>query len=138
MMDGMSIAASGLQAAGLQFSAAASNIANLNDSGPVPGTPPQQPQAQGQGASYQPLTVVQSPVPGGGVSASIQPSLPAHTLAYDPGAPFANMQGMVAMPNTDLATQMADLGQAANDFKANLAVYAASSRMFKSLLNTVA
>jgi flagellar basal-body rod protein FlgC len=138
MMDGMGIAASGLQAASLPFSTAASNIANLNDSGPVPGTPPQQPVAQGSGAVYQPLTVAQSPVSGGGVSASIQPSLPAYTLAYDPGASFANMQGMVAMPNSDLATQMVDLGQAANNFKASLTAYEASSRMFKSLLNMVA
>ena len=59
----MNIAVSGMQAASLQLSAAASNIVNMNDSGAVPGTPPDQAVAQVSGAVYQPLTVSQSTTP---------------------------------------------------------------------------
>ena len=136
MTDAMTIAASGMQAASLQLSAAASNIVNMNDSGPVPATPPDQAVAQVSGAVYQPLTVSQSSTPGGGVRATLEASLPSYYLAYDPNAPFANLQGMVATPNTDLASQIANLNNAAISFRASLAAFKAASRMFKSLLDT--
>jgi flagellar basal-body rod protein FlgC len=136
MTDAMNIAASGMQAASLQLAAAASNMVNLDSSGPVPGTPPDQ--AGISGAVYQPLTVSQNTAPDGGVSAVVLASVPAYYLAYDPNAPFANLQGMVATPNVDLASEIANLNDAAIGFRANLAAFQASSRMFKSLLNTVA
>ena len=68
----------------------------------------------------------------------VRASVPAYYLAYDPNAPFANLQGMVATPNVDLASEIANLNDAAIGFRANLAAFQASSRMFKSLLNTVA
>jgi flagellar basal-body rod protein FlgC len=138
MSDGMSISASGMQAASLWLNAAASNIANQDSSGPVPATPPSQAVVQSPGSVYQPVTVAQSPVPGGGVAASLQASLPAYTLAYDPQAPYANPQGVVAMPNTDLPTEFVNLSEAANSFRASLAAFKASSSMFKALLNIVA
>ena len=136
MTETMNIAASGMQAASLQLAAAASNIVNLNSSGPVPGSPPDP--AGISGAVYQPLTVSQNTAPDGGVSAVVQASVPAYYLAYDPNAPFANLQGMVAMPSVDLASEIANLNDAAIGFRANLAAFQASSRMFKSLLNSVA
>ena len=131
MNDGLSIAASGLQAASLWLNITASNIANMNDASPAPDAPavPNAPTA------YQPLTVSQSPSPDGGVSATPTPVSPASTLAYDPAQPFANLQGMVAMPNVDLASQLVDLTEAKASYRASLAVYQASSDMFKSLLD---
>ena len=116
----MNIAASGMQAASLQLAAAASNIVNLNSSGPVPGSPADP--AGISGAVYQPLTVSQNTAPDGGVSAVVRASVPAFYLAYDPNAPFANLQGMVAMPNINIHEEMADLISASRTYEANLAV----------------
>jgi flagellar basal-body rod protein FlgC len=138
MGDGMRIAVSGMQAAATQLSAAASNIVNQNSAGPVPATPPSQPVAQNPGSVYQPLAVSQNPVPGGGVSASLQASLPSYYLAYSPDAPYANLQGMVAMPDTDLAANIVSMSQAAFNFGASLKVFQASSHMFSTMLDTVA
>ena len=69
-------------------------------------TSPQQPVAQALGSVYQPAAVTQTAQQDGGVSATITPSLPSYTLAYDPSAPFANVQGMVAQPNVDPARKL--------------------------------
>lgn len=127
------IAASGIRAASLWLEAAASNIANMDDKGPAPDAG--QLLASGGGQVYQPVSVAQRAVPGGGVSASLQPVQPPSTLVYDPNAPFANMQGMVAMPNVDLATQLVDMTQAVHSFRANLAVFKVSSQMSKTMLD---
>src|SRR5689334_12239970 len=125
MIEGMSdvtgIAASGMRAASLWLEAAASNIANMHDTGPA--SDPAQVLAAGGGQVYQPVSVAQSAAPGGGVTASLQPVQPASTLAYDPQSPFANVHGQVAVPNVDLATQLVDMTQAAHSFRANLAVF---------------
>ena len=137
MTDAMTISASGMQAAIQSLSSAAANIANANTNGPVPATPPTQAVAQTGASVYQPTVSVQSTAPGGGVTSSLQASLPAYNLAYDPQAPYANMQGMVAAPNVDIPTQIVNAMEAANSFRANLAVYQTASRMYKSLLDTV-
>jgi|KBSMisStandDraft_5_1062788.scaffolds.fasta_scaffold52048_3 flagellar basal-body rod protein FlgC len=133
MSDGTGIAASGIRAASLWLEAAASNIANMNDTGPV--SDPSQVLAAGGGQVYQPVSVAQQSQPGGGVTASLQPVQPASTLAYDPGSPFANVQGQVAMPNVDLATKLVNMTQAVHSFRANLAVFKAASHMSKTLLD---
>jgi len=127
MSNAMSIAASGIQAASLRLQAAASNIVNANSDGP----------ADGSGA-YQPVSVSQSSTQDGGVSASLQPVTPSTLLAYDPNSPYANVQGMVAQPNMDMATQIVDMKQAEHDFRASLMAYKASSQMFKTLLDATA
>jgi flagellar basal-body rod protein FlgC len=138
MADAMTIALSGLEAAGTALSAAASNIVNVNSDGPVPATPPTQPVPQTTGSVYQPLAATQSAAPGGGVAATLQASLPGYTLAYDPKSPFANLQGMIAVPDIDLASQFVSQIQAVNAFRANLAVYRVASGMMRSLLRGVA
>jgi flagellar basal-body rod protein FlgC len=137
MIEGMSdvigIAASGMRAASLWLEAAASNIANMHDTGPV--SDPAQVLAAGGGQVYQPVSVAQNAAPGGGVTASLQPVQPPTTLAYDPQSPFANLHGQVAVPNVDLATQLVDMTQAVHSFRANLAVFKTASHMAKTLLD---
>jgi flagellar basal-body rod protein FlgC len=137
MSDGMSISVSGMQAASLWLSATASNIANMNSDGTAPTGQPGLPADQGNSA-YHPLSVSQTTAATGAVSASLQPSLPAFRLKYDPQAPYANMQGLIATPNVDPATQMVQLQDAANGFRANLLAFKTSSSMFKSLLDATA
>ena len=138
MVSGMDISASGLQAASLRLSAAASNIANASSDGAVPGTPPGQPVDPASSGVYQPVAVSQTSRTDGGVGASLQPSLPAYLLAYSPQAPYANMQGMVATPNVDVTTELVHVREAANSFRANLLAMKVASRMADTLLDTLA
>ena len=124
----MSISVSGMQAASLRLNAAASNIVNANSDSAV---------SAGAGA-YQPVSVSQSATPNGGTSASLQPVTPSSLLAYNPSSPYSNVQGMVAQPNVDLPTELVNMKEAANDFRASLAAYKTSSDMFKSLLDATA
>ncbi len=137
----MATAVSGLTASSMWMDAIASNIANSRDESAVPATPPSEPvtpSANTQPVFYQPLTVAMTPESGGGVSARVAPQLPSYTAAYDPSAPFANSQGMVAMPNVDLATQFVDQKLAMTSYRANLAVIRAEDKMMKATLDIAA
>ena len=121
MGNAMSISASGLQAASLRLQAAASNIVNSDSN------------------ADQPVSVGQVPAPDGGVTASLQPATTSSSLlAYNPASPYANVQGMVAQPNVDMPTEIVNMKEAANSFRASLAAYKVSSQMFKALLDATA
>jgi len=109
------ISAAGMQAASQWFSATAANIVALTS---APAVPPQQNTTANSAAASQ--------------------GLPPFLLSYDPQAPYANMQGMVAAPEGDLASEMVHLHEAANSFRANLLAFKVSSRMIDNLLNTIA
>jgi flagellar basal-body rod protein FlgC len=134
----MAIAASGMAAAQASLTASASNIANVETTGPVPVTGPSQPVPQGAGNVYQPVSTTLTAQPSGGVSASISNTLPSYTLSYDPSAPFANLQGMVAAPNVDPASEVVNQMSASLAFRANLAVFKTADKTFQSLLDTLA
>src|SRR5215471_2685820 len=105
-----SIATSGLSAASLRVSVAASNIANVNTTGPLAASGGSSTSA-GAGSSgiaptfpaaYVPLRVDQvaqssGSMPGGTV-ATVSTVSPSFTAQSDPGAPFANQDGLVAAP----------------------------------------
>jgi flagellar basal-body rod protein FlgC len=116
MSSATDISAAGMQAASRWFSATATNIVALTS---APATPP-------------------APKPADGSAEAPAPGLPPFLLAYDSQAPYANMQGMVAAPDGDLATQMVHLHEAANSFRANLLAFKVSSRMIDNLLDAVA
>jgi len=114
MSNAMSIAASGMQAASLRLEAAASNIVNMDSGG------------------YQLVSVAQSPVPDGGVNASLQPV--TSLFAYNPA--YVNVQG--SQPNVEMATEIVNMKVASHDFRASLQAYKAASQMFKTLLDATA
>jgi flagellar basal-body rod protein FlgC len=138
MDSAMAIAASGMAAASASIAVSASNIVNAESTGPVPPTSPSLPVPQTAGSVYQPVSAMLTASPGGGVQATTSITLPSYTLAYDPSAPFANLQGMVAAPNVDLASQAVDQISASTAFQANLAVFKVAERNFKSLLDMLA
>ena len=137
MDTAMAIAASGMAAASASLTASASNIANMNTTGPVPASGPNQPIPSNAGV-YQAVSTTTQAVAGGGVAATTSGTLPSYTLAYDPSAPFANLQGMVAAPNVDPVTEAVNQMSASLAFRANLAVFQTASKDFKSLLDTLA
>jgi flagellar basal-body rod protein FlgC len=138
MNTAMNIAVSGMLAASAGLNASASNLANLESDGPVPATSPQQPVAQAPGSVYQAVALTQTAQPGGGVTASVTPALPSYALAYDPSAPFANMQGMVAAPNVDPAQEMVNQMTASLAYRANIATFKTAQQMEKTLLDATA
>ena len=140
LMNGaIATAVSGLTASSMWMDAIASNIANTGDSSTVPSTPPTQPIPQNMPATFQPVTVsFSSGANGDGVSAQTTPALPSYTTAYAPSSPSANAQGLVALPNVDLATQFVNMAEATISYRANLAVFRAASQMDKATLNMIA
>jgi flagellar basal-body rod protein FlgC len=132
MDSAMAIAASGIGAATSWLDAAASNIANMRSSGPVPGTPQDQPLPPGSGV-YQAVTVQQTAQSSGGVSTSFAPVLPSWLPGFDSGA-----QTVTAEPNVDLAGQFVSMIEARAAFGASIAAFKAADSTEKSLLNLIA
>ena len=146
-MSTLSIATSGLSAASLRLDVAASNIANVLTTGPLPAT-------TGSGASgatgsssnnsnlpaaYVPLQVNQvdqsSGSTPGGTAATVTTVSPSFVAQFDPSAPFADQNGLVAAPNVDLASQFIQLLVAKYDFAANAKVIQTYADTTKSLLD---
>jgi flagellar basal-body rod protein FlgC len=128
------IAVSGLNAATLRLDVAANNIANSLSDGPLPGTA----NPENFPSAYTPLRVNQTDVVGGGTSATISSVSPATVSTFDPTAPFANSDGMVASPNVDLANEMVQLLIARYSFAANAQVIRTDAQMSAALLNITA
>jgi len=112
MDDAMMIAVSGMGAASSRLTSAASNIVTMTSQGSTPAT--------------------------GSNSNASQQAAPPPPLAYDPNAPYANMQGMVEQPHDDLPAALVNLKEAQTSFRASLLAYKASSDMFKTLLDATA
>jgi hypothetical protein len=55
-------------------------------------------------------------------------------LGFNPSAPSANLQDLVAMPPVDPATAIIGQIEAANGVRANLVVYRAAAHMYRALL----
>lgn len=123
------IALSGLNAASTRLANSANNVANAGSTSRlVNGSRVDGP--------YLPTDVVQTSVPNGGVQTSLQTRDPATTQVYAPDSAEADANGVVTLPNVDLAQEIA--GQqipATYDYKANLKVIKAQDDMFDSLLN---
>jgi flagellar basal-body rod protein FlgC len=130
------IAVSGLNAAARRLQVSASNVANSQTTGALPnadGTVP-----AGAPTAYAPLALVQTATAGGGVQTSITTVTPSTTAVFDPQAPFANQDGLVAAPNVDLAQEFVGQLLASYSFAANAAVLRADDRMTKSLIDITA
>ena len=131
MGDALLIAVSGLNAASLRLSTAANNIANANDTGALQPAP-------GQSQPFQPQQVVQQATPAGGTIATEAPVTPASNPAPDPNSPFANAQGLVAVPNVDTAQELVNTQVSSFSYDANLKVIETASKMQGYLLNIFA
>lgn len=126
---------SGMQAASLRLTAAASNIANANSNGALP--TPGQATMSGAQQPYQPVQVEQSSVTGpdgtGGTVATLRNVSPAYVAVSDPSASYANDQGMVAAPNVDMLTEILNMMLAEKDFELNAKVVQSVNDMVKKL-----
>jgi flagellar basal-body rod protein FlgC len=127
------IALSGMNAAARRLEVSASNVANVMSTGALPnadGTVP-----AGAPRAYAPLELVQTANAGGGTQTAITTITPPTTAVYDPQAPFANQDGLVAAPNVDLAQELIGQLLASYTFTANATVMKADNRMTGALLD---
>jgi flagellar basal-body rod protein FlgC len=143
-MSMLSIATSGLSAASLRLDVAASNIANATTTGPLPSADGSSVSANGSSnnqnlpAVYIPLQVNQSAQSDGGTAATVSAVSPGFVAQSDPGASFANAEGLVASPNVDLAGQFVQLLTAKYVFAANAKVVQSYATTSRSLLDILA
>lgn len=128
-MNAIGTALSGIRAATLRLDASANNIANANSTGPTPAS------ANQSGAQvYQPLSVQQSPLQNGGVSAQVVRSDKPAVPTYDPASPYTDAQGMIASPDVDIVSEMIDQLTAKLTYDANLSVVKTADEMQQSLI----
>ena len=130
--------------ASLRASVAASNVANVRTTGPLPTSSGSDSAGSSNTSStypaaYVPLRVDQvsqsSGSTPGGTSATVSAISPSYTAQSDPSAPFANQDGLVAAPNVDLASELVQLATAKYSFIANAKVIQAYSETTESLLD---
>lgn len=134
MTDALSIALSGLRAQTTRLAATASNIANASTGGTVPSADPSAPAS----TLYTPVTVEFSAQAGGGVSAQVRPDPNAYSVIYDPSSVHANADGLVAVPDVDLAEQLVNLIETKAAYKANVSVIKTQDEILGDLLDTIA
>ena len=144
-MSTLSIATSGLSAASLRLDVAANNIANALTTGPLPATSGSGAPAGGSSSNnsnlpavYVPLQVNQAAQSSGGTVATVSAVSPGFSAQSDPGAWFANQDGLVAAPNVDLASQFVQLITAKYAFAANAKVVQSYADTTRSLLDITA
>lgn len=129
MSSVLSIAASGMAAASARLAVSARNVANAHSNGKLPETPGEGP------APYAPQRVDQVDVAGGGTAFTVSEESPGFVPVSDPGAPYADENGMVAAPAVDLGREVVAQMVAKYTFMANVAVVRADAQMKKALLD---
>lgn len=133
MTNPVTIALSGLNAASTRVAAAASNIANATTTGAregADGPPP-----------YTPVDVVQVSTgtntgePQGTQTYTVERN-PASTPLFQPDAPFADDNGLVAAPNVDYTREIVDTKMASLAYKANAKVIQVATDMERELIRS--
>lgn len=130
MIGTINIALSGLEAATKKINASASNITNLQTVGSI---------EDSSRAPYDPLTTKQTAqsVGGGGtgVNSEVISTGRAFVPSFDPDSPFANAEGIIGVPNINLAEEAVNLILAELNYKANIETLKTASEMSDELLN---
>lgn len=147
-MNVSSIAMSGMRAATARLEASAENTANAQVQGQVPGAdaaPAVNPAATPIPRVYRPIRANMQALPsngfdgsGGGVEASFQPAEPGYFLTYDPQAPGADADGMIANPNVDLASERLEQMQASAQYRMSAILAQTADEMEQTALDIVA
>ncbi len=115
LFDAIDIAGSGVTVYRKWLDAVSDNIANVNTVRPTSGEAFRARYVVARAVDYGAGT-------GGVVVGGIALGDPAGRLVYDPQHPLADAQGMVRLPDIDLASQMTQLIMAQRGYQANLAV----------------
>lgn len=136
MSSVQSIAVSGMLAATRRLEVSAQNVANMRSNGALP-------DAQGNVSPdaprpYTPQRVDQVDLTSGGTRAIVTEVSRSYVAAYDPSAPYANQDGLVASPNVDLTEEAIQQLMATYAYAANARVVTSYNQMVKSLFDATA
>ncbi len=126
MTAATAISLSGLTAATLTLDAAASNLANANDTSAL------------GSAGYAPVAVATAAAPGGGVVARTVRPRPASLLVYDPASPLAGSQGLIDTPAINPISEITNQLQSRQAFAFSLEALRVAEENQKSLLDVTA
>ncbi len=125
-----SVPLSGIQAATLRLGASSSNIAIMAATGALPagGYTSATPQA------FEILLVQQtSDGATGATSAALTNAEPSFVPEYQPWSPYANAQGLVAVPNVNVLNELLNIATAKAGFTANAKAAEALNQMAKQV-----
>jgi flagellar basal-body rod protein FlgC len=123
------IALTGLNTAATRVQVSASNLANMDDAAPLPGSGVAGP------APFLPTRVETISLGAGGVQAQLSAAQPGTVPAYQPDSPYADRDGMVAEPDVDPASERVGQIQALQQYRASAALIAIDERMQKATLD---
>lgn len=126
MINTISIALSGLNAATNKLNASASNVANVTTAGSL---------EDGKQAPYDALTTTQTAQENGGVRSEVVSAGRSFVPSYAPDSPFANSEGLIGAPNVDLAEEAVNFTLAELTYKANIGVLKTAEEMSDELLS---
>jgi len=129
MTSAISIALSGLTSSTQKLNASAANIANLTTTGSL---------EEGGQAPYSVLTTKSSAITlgngeGAGVTTQLIPKDTPFVPAFSPDSPFADENGVIGVPNVNLAEEIVNINLAELQFKANLKVIETAQELDKEL-----
>ena len=141
LFKSLNVSASGLTAERLRMDIISKNIANVNTTRTVSGTPYRRQTVifQEQGVKDTFANMLQKAkgenVIGNGVEVSeIVEDQSDFKRVYNPGHPDANVEGYVLMPNVDIVTEMINLMSASRAYEANVtALNSTKSTAMKAL-----
>lgn len=130
MINAIHIALSGLAAASKKIEAGASNIANLTTTGSL---------SDKSHPPYSARTTVQESVTdsegnGLGVKSNVIPKSTPFVPAFSPDSPFADEDGIIGVPNVNLAEEAVNIQIAETAFKANIKIIEAAADLSDELL----
>ncbi len=135
MNSAIRIGLSGLVSASNQVQIASSNIVNANNTSRIDdGSDAARLAAK---KAFQPQRAQQSPLAGGGVMTTAVPVKPAQLVAFSPGDPNANTEGLVNFPNVSLATEFVNLILAEQAFKASAALIRTADEIERTLIEDI-
>lgn len=125
------IAASGMQVAELRLQVSAANIANALSDSASPGSAA----VSSYPTPYVPRRVYQTATADGATYDRIDTKSPGYLPKFDPTAPYAYDNGMVAHPNVGLTREIVQQIMARFDFAANAHVLHTDAKMTATLLD---
>jgi len=136
LLQAISAAASGLTAQRVRMDTISGNVANIDTTRTADGSGPYQRHvvkfmSGSDGLPFASLMQKFTGQPGSGVvvtQVGIDTTTPNREV-FDPSSSDANADGMVAMPNVDLVTEMTDLTSANRSYQANVTVLNAVKQM---------
>ncbi|MBX2833847.1 MAG: flagellar biosynthesis protein FlgC [Micavibrio sp.] len=128
MINAITTALTGLAAASQKVTASANNIANVTTGGSL---------EDGEKAPYTPQTVQQETLKGGGVKTNIAAKNPPFTPSYSPDSPLADSNGIIGLPNVDLAEEGVNLMLSEVEYKANLKVIETAAELSDELIKSL-